>query len=340
MKRIIALVFALALLLNCAVLAETTGEVQGFQATAEWYGTADYSVLQGKKIGITVQSLTNTYWIGVMGALKEALAGYGAECTIVSCNDNTTLQNIQAERFIEEGCDIIMIHPSDAANIEDTCAKAREQGIKVMCWDDPMENTDVNWILNNHDLGYEIGSMAGAFIAEHYSADNKAEVIVIGYPQTAILLQRENAIIEGMNAAATDLYEVVANVSAISPYDALIGTETMLGIHPNAKVVVGIGAGPMIGADEALTTLVGGAIPDDMGVFTADVTLQQLEHLKDEAYPARGMIGYEGSDKDTANSCAAMFAKLLTDGFEAKNVYRAFFPITDANADAILAEMQ
>lgn len=340
MNRIIALVFTLVLLLNCAALAETTGEAKGFQATSEWYDTADCSVLQGKKIGITIQSLTNTYWIGVMGALQEVLEGYGAECTIISCNDSSTLQVYQIERFIADGCDLIMIHPSDASNVEEICARAREQGIKVMCWDDPMENTDVNWILNNHDLGYEIGTMAGAFIAEHYSAENKAQVIVIGYPQTAVLLTRENAIIEGLEAQAAGKYEVVARVSALDPYAALIASETMIGIYPNAKVVVGIGAGPMIGADEALSTAVGGVIPDDMGVFTADVTLLQLEHLKDDAYPARGMIGYEGSDTDTARSCAAMFARLLSEGFEEKNVYRAFFPITSENADSIMSEMK
>ena len=340
MNRIIALVFSLVLLLNCAAFAETTSEVKGFQATSEWYDTADCTVLQGKKIGITVQSLRNTYWIGVMGALEEVLEGYGADCTILSCNDSSTLQVIQVEGFISDGCDLIMIHPSDASNIEETCAMAREQGIKVMCWDDPMENTDVNWILNNHDLGYEIGSMAGSFIAEHFTADQKAEVIVVGYPQTAILLQRENAIMEGLEATAAGCYEVVARVSAIAPYDALVATETMIGIHPDVKVVVGIGAGSMIGADEALNTAVSGVIPDDMGVFTADVTKIQLEHLKDSAYPARGMIGYEGSDMDTARSCAAMFAKLLSDGFEEKNVFRAFFPITEADADAIIGEMK
>lgn len=340
MKRIIALVFMLALLLNVVALADTTGEAKGFQATAEWYDAADCSVLQGKKIGITIQSLTNTYWIGVMSALEEVLTGYGADCTIVSCNDSSTLQVYQVERFMADGCDLIMIHPSDAANSEDICARAREQGIKVMCWDDPMENTDVNWILNNHDLGYEIGSMAGDFIAEHFTEANKAEVIVIGYPQTAILLERENAIIEGMEAKAAGKYDIAAKVSALDPYAALIATETMIGVYPNAKVVVGIGAGPMIGADEALSTAVGGVIPDDMGVFTADVTLLQLEHLKDDAYPARGMIGYEGSDMDTARSCAAMFARLLSDGFEEKNVYRAFFPITDSDADRIIGEMK
>ena len=38
---------------------------------------------------------------------------------------------------------------------------ARKQGIKVMCWDDKMTNTDVNWVLDNTKLGYVIGSSSG-----------------------------------------------------------------------------------------------------------------------------------------------------------------------------------
>jgi ABC-type sugar transport system substrate-binding protein len=65
---------------------------------------------------------------------------------------------MQIDNFISQGCDLIMIHPSDASTVEDLCAQARAQGIKVMCWDDPMENTDANWIINNHALGVSIGA--------------------------------------------------------------------------------------------------------------------------------------------------------------------------------------
>jgi hypothetical protein len=96
----------------------------------------------------------------------------------------------------------------------------------------------------------------------------------------------------------------------------------------------------MIGADEALQIQTGGNIPEDMGVFTTDVTKQQLEQLADETYPAKGIIGFEGSDEDTANSCAAMFAMILSDTLEAQNVFRGFAPITAENVADISAGMK
>ncbi|MBR2571653.1 MAG: sugar ABC transporter substrate-binding protein [Clostridia bacterium] len=340
MKKLISLVLAALLVLSLCAFAETTGDTEGVQANAEWYEKADFSVLQGKKLGITIQSLQNAYWAGVMTALGECLEAAGAEYTIVACDDSSATQIGQIENFISAGCDLIMVHPSDAAAVEDVCAEAREKGIKVMCWDDPMENTDANWILDNTYLGTEIGKLAGAFINEHYSEDNKAEVIVIGYPQTKILLEREEGIMAGLAEVADGKYEIVANQAGIIASDAQTAVETTLQAHPNAKVVAGIGAGAMIGADEALNIYTNGEIPEDMGVFTTDVTKQQLEQLEDPTYPAKGIIGFEGSDEDTARSCAAMYALILADNVGAQNVFRGVTPITGETVAEIIAGMK
>ena len=340
MKKLVALILAVIMLMSVCALAETTGETEGVQASPEFYAKADLSILSGKKLGITIQSLQNAYWAGVMTALDAVLTEAGAEFTIVACDDSSATQIGQIENFISSGCDLIMVHPSDAAAVEDVCAQAREAGIKVMCWDDPMENTDANWILDNTYLGTEIGKLAGAFINEHYSEDNKAEVIVIGYPQTKILLEREEGIKIGLEETAAGKYEIVASQAGIIASDAQTAVETTLQAHPNAKVVAGIGAGAMIGADEALNIYTNGEIPEDMGVFTTDVTKQQLEQLEDPTYPAKGIIGFEGSDVDTATACASMYALILADNVGAQNVFRGVTPITEETVAQIIAGMQ
>ena len=340
MKKLTALMLALMLMLGMFSMAESTATTEGVVGDAEFYARADLSTLSGKKLGITIQSLQNAYWSGVMAALGECLEDLGAEYTILACDDSSVVQGMQIENFIAQGCDLIMIHPSDASTVEDLCAAARAQGIKVMCWDDPMENTDANWIINNHDLGVAIGEMTADFVNAHYSEENKAEVIVIGYSTTRVLLEREEGIREGLAAGAEGKYEIVATRNAIVAADAQAAVETALVAHPNARVVTGIGAGAMIGACEALNTFTGGEIPEDMGVFTTDVTKQQLEQLQDETYPARGIIGFEGSDEDTARSCAAMFAMILSDSVGARNVFRAFTPLDTEAVAGIMAGMK
>ncbi len=340
MKKILALILAALMMLSVAAFAESTGETEGVQAGPEFYANADLSSLSGKKLGITIQSLQNAYWAGVMTALGEVLDANGAEWNIVACDDSSATQIGQIENFISAGCDLIMAHPSDAAALEDVFAQAREAGIKTMCWDDPMENTDANWILDNTYLGTEIGKLAGNFINEHYTEDNKAQVIVIGYPQTKILAEREDGIKMGLEEVAAGKYEIVASQAGIIASDAQTAVETTLQAHPDAKVVAGIGAGAMIGADEALNIYTNGEIPEDMGVFTTDVTKQQLEQLADPTYPAKGIIGFEGSDEDTAKACASMYALILADQVGAHNVFRGVTPITEETVAAITAGMK
>lgn len=341
MKKFAALfVLVMLLALPVAAMAADTAKTEGIQASPEFYAKADLSVLKGKKLGITIQSLQNAYWAGVMTALGEILEKAGAEYTIVGCNDSSATQISQIENFVSAGCDLIMVHPSDANAVEDACAEARNFGIKVMCWDDPMTNTDANWILNNTDLGIAIGELAGKFISEHYSAEKKAEVVVIGYPQTVILLERANGIKIGLKNTADGKYDIVAETAAIEANLAQNAMDTILQAHPDCKVITGIGAGAMIGADEALQIYTGGKIPDDMGVFTTDVTKQQLGQLADPTYPAKGIIGFEGSDEDTARSCASMFAFILGGNLDAKNVFRGVAPITADNVQKIMSGMK
>ena len=355
-KRIIALICVLALTMGlmsgCALIDTgesvpggagvpvSTGDLEGIQASPEFYAEADMSVLNGKKIGVTIQSLQNAYWAGVMQALEEAVKAAGGSITIVACNDSSATQIGQVENFISSGCDLIMMHPSDAAALEDVSASARNKGIKTMCWDDPMTNTDGNWVLNNTDLGRAIGEAAGAFIMDHYDPDNQAQIAMINYPQTTILLEREEGIIEGLENTAAGCYQIVSSQAGLDANQAQTAMETILQRYPDCKVVTGIGSGAMIGTDEALQISTGSKIPEEMGVFTADVTKQQLEHLMDPNYPARIAVGFEGSDMDTGNACAAMFALILSDSLESQNVFRGLTLISAENAPEIMKGMK
>jgi len=345
MKKLMSLVLAGAMVVSpmaaASVFAEDTGSTEGIQASPEFYAEADLSVLEGKKIGVTIQSLQNAYWAGVMSALQEVVEAQGAEITIVACDDNSATQIGQIENFTNNNCDLIMVHPSDAAAAEDACAEAREAGIKVMCWDDPMTNTDGNWILNNTDLGIAIGELGGNFINEHYDEENKAQVALLDYPQTKVLLERGEGIKQGLENVAAGKYEIIAEQPAIEANKAQDAMETILVKNPDCKVVVGVGAGAMIGANEALVINNGGGeIPEDMGVFTTDVTKQQLEQLLDPNQASKGIIGFEGSDYDTANACMAMYAFILSDSLESQNVFRGVAPITVDNVEDIIQNMK
>lgn len=295
------------------------------------------------KVGITIQSLSNAYWAGVMGKLEEQLKDKGWDYTLIDCEDNSATQVSQIENFITSGCDLIMVHPSDAKAVENICKEALDADIKVMCWDDPMENTTANWVLDNTELGKEIGKTAAEFINDKFTADDKAQVTVIGYPSTKVLKERADGIKEGLKENCKDNYEVIAEVDGLEAPEAQSNVESVLSAHSDANVFVGVGAGAMIGSNEALLQKYGkGKIPENVGVITTDVTEQQLNSLKAGNEAVRSIVGFEGSNEDTAKACMKMYERILSgEKFEGDdhNVYRTIKPITTDNIDEILKGM-
>ncbi len=329
-KRILAAILTIAM--AAAVLTGCTGPGPGGES-----GEKD-----SYKVGITIQNLSNAYWAGVMGKLGGLLEEKGWDYTIVDCKDNSGTQISQIENFIISGCDLIMVHASDAVAVEGVCKEALERGIKVMCWDDPMENTTANWVLDNKVLGEEIGKTASEFINEHFTPEDKAKVTVIGYPSTKVLKDRADGIKEGLEANCEDNYEIIAEVDGLEAPEAQTNVESVMSAHPDANVFVGVCAGAMIGSNEALLAEYGrGNIPENYGVITTDVTQQQLDSLKSGDEAVRAIVGFEGSNLDTAKACLEMFERILSgeDFSSEKNIIRDIGPITVDNIDEILEGM-
>ena len=290
------------------------------------------------KVGITIQSLENSYWAGVFGEVETLIKSKGWDYTILACNDNSATQIQQIENFVTNEVDLIMVHPSDPNAIEDYLKLARDAGIKVMSWDDAMKNTDLNWILDNTKLGYVIGTEAANFINENYTGDAMAEVAIMNYPQTPILLERETGILTALEEIADGKYKVVAQQPALDAQTALTNMETILQASPDTRIVCSIGAGGDIGANEAFMTVTEGNIPADMGIFSADATQQQLEAIVN-GQATRASVGFEGSNKKTAAAVVDLYERLLMgEEFADQNLVRPLTVIDISNAADFLAD--
>ena len=315
---------------------EDTKTADATTAPAADEGTTDAA--KTFKVGITIQSLENSYWAGVFGEVEKLLKEKGWDYTILACNDNSATQIQQIENFITNQVDLIMVHPSDPNAIEDYLKQARDAGIKVMSWDDAMTNTDLNWILDNTKLGYAIGTEAANFINENYTEDKVAEVAIMNYPQTPILLERETGILNALEEIAKGKYKIVAQQPALDAQTALTNMETILQANPDTKVVCSIGAGGDIGANEAFMTKMEGKIPADMGIFSADATQQQLEAIVN-GEATRASVGFEGSNKKTAAAVVDLYERLLNgETFTEQNLVRPLLAIDASNAAEYLAD--
>ena len=289
------------------------------------------------KIGISIQTLGNQVWAQQMAGIQEDADADGNECTIVDCEENANTQLDQIENFITAGCDVIMINPVDPDAVEDVCAKAREAGIKVVCWDNEMENTDVNWVIENYDLGCVIGEQAAAFINEKFE-DGKCEVAVLGYPQTPILLEREEGILAKLEEIAPNA-EVVANQPAINPTEGLDAMETILQAHPEVKVVCCIGGGGAAGSNEAFKGFYGDEVPEDVGIFAADCTDEEQESMRNGEFN-RMSVAITGSPRANADVIYDIMVRVGRGEEMEHNVYRDLIPVTAENIDEVFGEAE
>lgn len=337
MKKKILSTFLASLVLAATVLSGCQSNTKPAEDAAsapaqktEQAASGEAGTTAGKKlkIGVTVQTLSNQVWSVACTTMKELAESEGNTLTYMSCEDTSAKQIEQIENYISSKCDVIMVNPSDPNAIENVCKQARDAGIKVMCWDNNMKNTDINWVIDNQKLGYMIGEQASTFINSKFK-DGKCEVAVLDYPQTEILLERENGILAALKEKAPNA-KVVAQQPAINATEGINAMETILQAHPNVKVVCCIGGGGAVGANEALKS--SKKIADDVGIFAADATNEELAAMiAGEANRMSVMV--TGTPKVIGETVYKMLSQLGNgEKFDNQNVYREIFPVTVDNA--------
>lgn len=287
------------------------------------------------KIGLAVQTLSNQVWAQQAEEITSRAEADGNEITVVECKENANTQIGQIENFISAGTDIIIVQPQDPEAIEDICAEAREEGIKVVSWDEEMENSDINWVIENYDLGVEIGTQAADWINEKFE-DGACEVAVLGYPQTPILLERENGILDALKEKAPNA-TVVANQPAIDTTEGLNAMETILQANPDVKVVCCIGGGGAAGANEAFKGFYGSEVPEEVGIFSTDLTDEAVASMQNGEFN-RMVVAITGN----AYACGDVVYDLAIECAEGaemeQNVYRDLIPVTIENLEEMLPE--
>lgn len=296
-------------------------------------GTAAMAEEGGLQIGFAVQTLSNQIWAQQAAQIEARAKEDGNKVTTVACEENANTQIDQIENFITSGMDVIIVQPVDAEAIEQVCSEAREDGITVVCWDEEMENSDFNWVIENYDLGKEIGTQAANWMNETFG-DEGCEVAVLGYPQTPILLERENGILDALEELAPNA-EVVANQPAIDTTEGLDAMETILQAHPDVKVVCCIGGGGAAGANEALKGSYGAEVPEDVGIFSTDLTDETVASMQNGEFN-RVVVAITGNAIACGNEVYDL--TIAYEGGEEMehNVYRELIPVTVDNLEEMI----
>ena len=275
-------------------------------------------------VGFTVQDLSNPTWGGTAEELNRLITEDGGEFTYMDTkNPNTQIQ--QVENLISKGVDAIIIHVTDPYSLENVLSQARKAGIKVYSWDTDIENSDLNWLISNYELGTVIGEQAAAWINEKLGGS--AEYAVLNYDTEQILLERGNGIRDTVARLAPNAVKA-ADQSAINAREGQAATETILQANPNLKVIASIGGGGAVGANNAVKAA--GKLSPDFGIFAADATDLEIQAIENnEAIRMSVMIS--GSPKANARIIFGLVKDLLAGKAMDKKIMRELIPITKDN---------
>ncbi|MDR3161761.1 MAG: sugar ABC transporter substrate-binding protein [Spirochaetaceae bacterium] len=279
-------------------------------------------------IGMTVKDLSNPTWGATCQTLDGLVKADGGVFTYVDCQGNPNNQIQQVENFIANNVDAIIIQVAEPNSLENVLAQARSNGIKVFCWDNDIENSDINWLISNYDAGRVIGTQAAAWINEKLGGT--AEYAILNYDQEEILLERGNGIRDSIRELAPQAVKV-ADQSAINPREGISQTETILEAYPNLKVIACIGGGGAVGANNAVKAA--NKLTDDFGIFAADATAEEVEAIRNNE-AIRMSVLFSGSPRANGYIIYEWVKKLLNNEPTDRKVMREMIPVTINNLEA------
>jgi ABC-type sugar transport system substrate-binding protein len=240
---------------------------------------------EGAKIGFSTITLGSEFFSQLDDACREYFEAAGYEMITVSCEGNSATQISDIENLISMNCDAIVLFASDPAAIEDVCATAVAEGIKVYPIATSFSNRDAYTYIqgtNQYDTGVNCAEMASRWIDETFpdAEDGSIEVAIIGNTQGQEASDRT----DGMYTLA----DINSKVKIVEMFDlsgandsqvkAQEYADTIYTKYPDCKVVLAYGVDSELGANERFMAN-GVNVPEFaiFGVDTSEVAYQEIQ---------------------------------------------------------------
>ncbi len=201
-------------------------------------------------IGISVLNLTGQFFIQLVDAAQTECDSIGATLMTNACDSDSANQIDALENFISAGCDAIIVCAVDSEATAPVIAKAKEQGIAVVCLTSTIDGYDAYIGCDEYTLGYTQGVAVGARIAEMYGTEDPVEAATLNYDLMESVIARKEGIIAGVQEKAPNV-TFVADATAADQEEGMTATENFLQANPNLKVVCGVSDGAALGAYQA-----------------------------------------------------------------------------------------
>ncbi len=165
--------------------SEETPPEEGGSRTWMWVALAAIAVLivilgylalrpqgeQGYKIGLSLSTLNNPFFVTLKEGAEEAADKAGVELIVVDSQDDSAKEATNIEDLIQQGVDAILVNPTDADAVVPSIQKANEAEIPVFTIDRGANGgVVISHIASDNVAG---GMVAGKFLCEAIGGEGK-----------------------------------------------------------------------------------------------------------------------------------------------------------------------
>jgi rhamnose transport system permease protein len=220
-------------------------------ATSNATSASSSPAVKRKTVAMMPKAKGDPYFVSCRKGAEEAARELGMELIWDGPTDlDPAKQNEVVEGWITRGVDVIAVSVENQAGISTVLRKAREKGIKVLTWDADAQKDARDFFINQatpQGIGQTLTDEAARILG------GKGEFAII---TASLSAANQNEWIKHIKARLAEKYPDLKLV-AIQPSDgdrdrAFAETQTVLKVHPNVKLIMGVAAPAVPGAAEAV----------------------------------------------------------------------------------------
>ena len=198
------------------------------------------------KIGFSVSTSNNPFFVTLADAAKEQAKLSGASIIVVDAQDDASKQASDVEDLIQKGVDLIIINPVDSASVTSAVESANAKNIPVITVDRVSEGGDVvAHIASDNAAG---GALAGEYLLS--LVEEGAQVAMLeGVAGSSAAVERGAGFMQEIDAKVQIVASQTANFNRA---EGLTVTENILQANPGVTAIFAQNDEMALGALEAI----------------------------------------------------------------------------------------
>ncbi len=131
------------------------------------------------RVGLALPSSRESRWEYDLQAFQEIAREYNFDLLVRFAGNNQNQQNLQVRELVTLGIDVIVIAPDVPAQADAALARARAEGVLVICYERIAKNVALDAFITTS--ARRVGAMTGEYLREHAPEGN---YIIIEPPAT------------------------------------------------------------------------------------------------------------------------------------------------------------